>query len=173
MITTSEGVWKRLQPARLPHPFLFDPLWPPPFSSQALVPVTISWWFCSTHPPSSAPESTAPSGRGLCRAQSTVRTDCPFLPDCSGTEIDGYLVLSEELCRLHSRTPAPADSLRGSLMRGSHVVENPMPQLLSLTWTLLCGSCCLLVSPQACANTQPLPGPRTVPSGDSQVPLAK
>lgn len=134
---------------------LFYPLWLPPFSSQELFPVTISWWlFTAAHLPVTL------------RAQTWVmwpvqRSEHCGDPSCQAAQGQRWIGTRCCLRNSHPRpcTPTPADSLRGS-----RAGVSPVPWLLGLTWTVWHGGCCLLVSHQACTNTSP--GLSLFPSGD-------
>lgn len=136
--------------------FLFSPLWLLPVSSQALFPVTISWWICSPYLPSSEPESTDLS---VWPVQSSEHCeDCPFLSDCSGPEM-----MSTWCC------------LRSSSLLHPFFRRLPVPQLLGLTWTSIIVWELLLAcfSPGLRQHSATPQAPHSSPVGTYQVPLAK
>lgn len=127
--------------------FLFSPLWLPPVSSQALFPVTISWWFCSPYLPSSEPESTDLS---VWPVQSSEHCeDCPFW--LLRARDDEYLVLSEELF-----TPAP-------LLPPTPCAPAAGPDL-DIHRCMGAAACLFLTRPAPTLSHSP--GPAQFPSGD-------
>lgn len=154
VITTSKGVWKRLQLAFLLSSFFLHSgclLFPPRHYFQLLF------------PDGSAHLTSLPVSL---RAQTWVWPvqssehceDCPFLSDCSGPEM-----MSTWCC------------LRSSSLLHPFFRRLPVPQLLGLTWTSIVVWELLLAcfSPGLRQHSATPQAPHSSPVGTYQVPLAK